>query len=103
MEKLVRDGRVAVLVSGGFGAGWSSWNSDKAEAMLFDKRLVLAFEEGGAASVIEKFGEIWPDDYVCTLGSAGLEIEWVPEGRLFYVHEYDGSEHLVFEDAMRRA
>ena len=26
MEKIVRDGKVAVAVSYGFGAGWSTWN-----------------------------------------------------------------------------
>ena len=29
MEKIIRDGKVAVAVSYGFGAGWSTWNDIK--------------------------------------------------------------------------
>ena len=28
MEKIIEDGKVAVLVSKGYGAGWSTWNLD---------------------------------------------------------------------------
>ena len=31
IEKVVRDGKVAVLVSPGYGAGWSTWNICLAE------------------------------------------------------------------------
>lgn len=41
MKKLIRDGKVAVLVSPGFGAGWSTWNGDDEDA-IFNKRLALA-------------------------------------------------------------
>jgi hypothetical protein len=29
MEKVIRDGKVAVLYSPGYGAGWYSWNRDQ--------------------------------------------------------------------------
>jgi len=29
MTKYIRDGKVAVLYSPGFGAGWSTWNDDE--------------------------------------------------------------------------
>lgn len=28
MDKVIRDGMVAVIYSPGYGAGWSSWNRD---------------------------------------------------------------------------
>ena len=31
MNKLIRDGKVAVLISPEYGAGWSTWNYDLPE------------------------------------------------------------------------
>ena len=39
MNKLIRDGKVAVLVSPGHGAGWSTWNAEH-EEILFDPAIV---------------------------------------------------------------
>ena len=40
-ERVVRDGRVAVLVSPGFGAGWSTWaDRELRERLLFDPEVV---------------------------------------------------------------
>lgn len=104
MEKLVKDGKVAVLVSPGFGAGWSSWSSGEiAEHLLFDTRIIEAFQNGGGEAAAAKVEELWPGEYICTLGAPDLSLEWVDEGSLFYLHEYDGNEWLVFEDEMRRA
>lgn len=33
MEKYEKDGKIAVLVSSGFGAGWSSWNGSHAKQL----------------------------------------------------------------------
>jgi hypothetical protein len=44
MNKLIRDGLVAVLYSPGFGAGWYSWNSEHPE-ILFDPALVELVEQ----------------------------------------------------------
>jgi hypothetical protein len=40
-----KKGQIAVLVSGGFGAGWSTWNQPE---LAYDKRVVefLVIEEG---------------------------------------------------------
>ena len=62
VEKLERDGKVAILYSPGYGAGWSTWNDDIAEELVFDKDLILAFENGGPDEVekiaIEKYGDL---------------------------------------------
>ena len=95
MNKLIRDGRVAVLVSPGHGAGWSSWNSEH-EEILFDPALVELVEQ-------EKWDELqafvtlkYPDIYAG--GLRDLQIEWVPEGTEFVINEYDGSETLEVKD-----
>ena len=40
MNKVIRDGKVAVVVSPGFGAGWSTWafrgEEDYRDFMMFD-------------------------------------------------------------------
>jgi hypothetical protein len=40
------------------------------------------------------------DEYFYTGGSEGLEIEWLPVGTHFEIHEYDGSESLRVRDDM---
>lgn len=87
---------VAVLVSPGFGAGWSTWNCDSSEMLLFHEDLVdlvLRGELEAVAALAESMG----DDYLYTGGAKDLEVYWVPEGSQFIIHEYDGSEQLVFE------
>jgi hypothetical protein len=92
------EGQVAILISPGFGAGWSTWaDDDQREAMLFDSRLVdyvLSHGSEGLADYAESLG------YTGYMGGAGdVEVEWLEPGTRFYVHEYDGSESLrTFDD-----
>ena len=92
-------GRVAVLVSHGFGAGWSTWADDEeAEAMLFDSRVVDAVLAGQDVHEIESLVESL--GYESYLGGAdGLRVYWLEPGTRFVVEEYDGSESLrTFDD-----
>jgi hypothetical protein len=99
VEKLERDGKVAVLISPGFGAGWSTWAGEHKEFALFDRRLVEAMETGGSAAVVAKVEEILGEDRYFYMGGAGdLEIVWLPKGERFFVDEYDGSESIVNGD-----
>ena len=54
IRKVVRDGKVAVLVSPGLGEGWSTW-ADKGfkEFALFDHCLVELKENGGDTDAAE--------------------------------------------------
>jgi hypothetical protein len=93
MEKIEKDGKVAVLVSPGFGAGWSTWaDENQMEAMCMDARIVGAFLSGGSAAAVQAAVDMFPDIY--TGGGHNLRIEWVPKGSSFEVEEYDGSESL---------
>lgn len=91
MEKIIRDGMVAVAVSGGFGAGWSTWNGIDPR----DARFNQLFLDGNIDEVVRICNEE-------ALGYAGgakdVEILWVPKGSKFRIGEYDGSEDLVTED-----
>ena len=95
MEKVIVDGKVAVLYSPGFGAGWYSWNKHLPE-IVFDPAIVNMVLE-------ERFDELetfmilkYPDVYLG--GLIDLEVMWVKIGRLFRITEYDGNEDIEYKD-----
>ena len=49
MNKLEKDGKVAVMISPGFGAGWSTWNSEFRDTLLFDAEIAQAVIDGDKA------------------------------------------------------
>jgi hypothetical protein len=94
MDKVIRDGKVAVLVSRGYGAGWSTW-TDEVETYLFHPKLVQMVEEERHSEITTEWMEQELGlDVSYTGGTDGLEIEWVPVGTKFIIHEYDGHESL---------
>jgi hypothetical protein len=101
MEKRYKDSGygyrdVAVVVSAGHGAGWSSWGMP--EEALFDP-IIVDFVEADKINSIE-FKEYieseYPNSYLG--GAYGLYVHWVPEGKEFRIDEYDGAESLVLKD-----
>lgn len=96
-EKVVRDGKVAVLVSPGFGAGWYTWNKEHTW-MLFEPKVVeLVLNKAPSTEIDSYMEKTYGDDYIYTGGTDELIVKWVPEGARFRIHEYDGSESLVLE------
>ena len=94
IEKVIRDGKVAVLVSRGYGAGWSTW-TDEIETYLFHPKLVQMVEEERHSEITTEWMEQELGlDVSYTGGTDGLEIQWVPVGTQFVIHEYDGHESL---------
>ena len=93
MNKLIRDGQVAVLVSPGYGAGWYSWHHN--EELLYDPSIV-EWVEKNELDKVETYLELkYPRDTM--LGLADLEVNWVPVGVRFRISEYDGAESLILE------
>ena len=93
MEKIERDGKVAVLYSPGFGAGWSTWAEDEQkETLCMDARIVSPVLEGDIDKAIKAAVELCPGLY--TSGVAQLEVRWLDKGDNFEIHEYDGSESI---------
>jgi hypothetical protein len=97
VEKLIRGNQVAVLVSRGYGAGWSTWNTENPqiqEAMLFDPDIAQAVLDKN----LDKAEEIATRKYPGDSYTGGIEdnmvVEWVNIGDRFYIQEYDGSESL---------
>lgn len=101
MNKIVRDGMVAVLYSPGWGAGWYTWNTDVPEC-LFDPdiaRIVLGEKTGSIADIAEeKWGTNSKKGYFYAGGWEDLRVAWLPEGTLFRIDEYDGNESVVTQE-----
>ena len=100
MAKYVRDdGAVAVLVSPGFGAGWSTWDHEdrREENICFDAEVVQWVIDGmpNADDFMEATKERLS---VYTGGMRDLKIQWVDPDSKFRIEEYDGSESIHFED-----
>lgn len=107
IPKLIRDGKVAVLYSPGYGAGWYSWHG--IEELLFDPILVnmvieyrsieeptpeedLDFDRAVSLYCEAKYPEAFYG------GGVDLNIEWLEQGTAFRIHEYDGFETVELRD-----
>lgn len=93
------EGRVAVLISPGFGAGWSTWaHLGENEALLFDSRLVDAIlVEMPKDEFVAYCESLGYDHYMG--GAEDLQVVWLDAGTRFVVEEYDGSESIrTFDD-----
>lgn len=95
MKKYIKDGEVAVLISPGYGAGWSSWHHN--EEALFDSTLVDMVLNGCSAETMDEYvagiyGESLAGDV------SQLTVKFVPIGSKFRIDEYDGAELLVLLD-----
>ena len=100
MDKVIRDGQVAVLYSPGYGAGWYSWNREMPE-LLFEPNLVAMIEDGRPAHELEAYIETkYGEDAPYCGGLRDIQIEWLPVGVLFRIHEYDGSESIEVKEDM---
>lgn len=92
MEKVVKDGKVGVLVSPGFGAGFLTWGAP-IEA-IFNPTLIGLVENEKWQEAIDFVEETW--DSIYTGGVEDLVVAWIPEGTKFQITEYDGSESIEF-------
>lgn len=98
VKKLIRNGKVGVLISTGYGAGWTTWAYRNDEDMLFSPEIIELVEKGATSKEIEeKAKELWGDNNYYG-GVDGLEIEWLDEGTTFDVVEYDGYESIIIID-----
>lgn len=103
VEKYYNDDKtaIAVLVSKGWGAGWSTWIGDNAAA--YDKRIIEKYFQNYSDNEIDKYLKEIGYDEPYVGGWSDCEIYWVPVGTKFYIYEYDGNEYLITEDKMEMA
>jgi hypothetical protein len=97
MNKLIRNDKVAVLVSPGYGAGWYTWHS--IEELVYDPSVVEWVEKAELDKVRAYMELKYPAVY-CG-GLEDLRVCWVLVGERFRIEEYDGAESLVLESEQR--
>lgn len=89
--------KVGVLVSRGYGAGWSTWGRPE---MALDQEIVEAIEAELPYERIEEISKRnWPDAYLG--GLYQCKVVWLDEGTAFRIDEYDGAESIHFPDDYR--
>lgn len=109
MNKVIRDGMVAVLYSPGYGAGWSTWSMVRGHdtELMFDPSIVTLVEDRDAGKItdaqlvelVEAYcNQTYGDNEVYCGGVEDLRIEWIPEGTQFKINEYDGSESIEYKE-----
>lgn len=97
INKVIRNGLVAVIISPGHGAGWWTWNRDRID-MIFDPGLVDLLERKQPEDKILAYATLkWPGTYLG--GIDDLTLEWVLEGTEFKINEYDGSESIELKES----
>jgi hypothetical protein len=94
MERIIRDGLVAVIVSPGHGAGWYSWHG--IEELLFDPSIVEWIEKNEYDKIKHYITLKYPDEYFGDVEK--LSIRWIAKGTAFKINEYDGSESVSVRD-----
>jgi hypothetical protein len=96
MNKVVKDGKVAVLISNGWGAGFHTWGAPL-EA-IFDPTLVDLIERQQYKDAIKYVETAYPDDVTAV---EDLVVQWIPEGAKFIIMEYDGNESIAILDDVK--
>lgn len=103
-ELYVDNGSYGVLVSSGFGAGWSTWNK-KYPTIATDKRIIKYFIENRVDEDDYENFKLFCDEFTkyierigyenaTTIGIEGLYLEWVPLPNKYEIKEHDGREEL---------
>lgn len=99
LRKVIRDGKVAVLYSPGFGAGWYTWNTGYPQAMFLPEIVELVEARRHDEITDELVKELLGCEDFYAGGAGELRIEWLPVGTKFYIREYDGSESIETDDS----
>lgn len=95
-RKITRDGKVAVAISPGFGAGWTTWNN----LSPFEPKIIKMIELGKQNEITEEWCEVHLGERFYCGGAKNLEIVWIPKGVKFSINEYDGSESIYRSDEL---
>ena len=94
-----------VVLSPGYGSGWSTWNDFSAVDPIINLMVLTLVEEDKLEkeNVKELYHALrvdFPDyeDYICVVACLdNLEIKIISDEAKFRVLEYDGDEHIEYE------
>jgi hypothetical protein len=108
MNKVVQDGKVAVILNNYYGTPW--YNDHFDQDLVFDPYIVdLILEKQAGKMLASQFlgylkaylTDIGMDEVYVNQSRLELTVEWVREGSSFIIHEYDGLESIVYEQDVR--
>lgn len=97
MDRVIRNGQVAVIFSPDHGAGWYSWHGSA--ELLFDPSIVQWLEANELDKIENYLILKYPNNYFGRLDE--LTIQWIPVGTEFRIDEYDGAESIIFKERER--
>lgn len=89
------NGDIAILVSPGYGAGWSTWNVGDQTFLTMDKTLVEMHLNNATEDEVHNYIKEATGNDLYMGGWSDIEIQWLPEGSKFLIAEYDGYESLT--------
>jgi hypothetical protein len=97
MERVVRDGFVAVLYSPHYGAGWFTWHG--IPELVYNPAVVDMVEQRvNYQSIIDYCETRYPTHPGTFMGAEDLTVSWIKEGVEFVIEEYDGAEDIKFKN-----
>lgn len=94
MKKHIKNGKVGILISPDYGAGWSTWNPECRDEMIFSPEIIELVERKASFEEIEaKAKELFGKDAFLD-GARGLTVEYLPIGTPFVIRVHDGAESI---------
>jgi hypothetical protein len=96
-KRVIKNGKVAVAISRGFGAGWSTWE----DISPFEPKVIEMILSGKKDEITEEWCKENLGKDIYTGGVDGLEVEWIPIGISFSINEYDGEESIYRSDELQ--
>ena len=92
-----------LLISPGYGAGWSTWNCPE---MATDKDLIELFEKGCTCEemrvlCLSKNYGYKTRDFPYMGGFSRLKVVEVPKGAIYRINEHDGAEAVEIFDSSK--
>ena len=106
--RYIKDGKVAVVYSPFYGAGWSTWNREHSEILMMHPLIAEAVHEWQSHLLSEHAykNKLHFALDILGLGQEDLFIEdittlaifWLNPGDKFMIEEYDGKESVILFD-----
>lgn len=95
------NGEVGILISRGFGAGWSTCDYNHGYDIAMDKRIIEKWLTSPNSDEMKEFLNSIGYEGIYMGGYKNLYLEFIEPGTLFYIDEYDGAESLVTQNDNR--
>lgn len=103
MKYHIKDNKVAILITPGFGIGWSTVGYDLYDYDIIKLKLQSDKDEEINKLIKERTKTIFYDEneadaylYDFELNSDDLYVKWIPLNKEFRIIEYDGSESIEY-------